>query len=160
MRHLRAKWKLASLSTAVCAVLSMMFAFVAAVSPQNCDCSQRVLSSPGISSGCCSSQQEPQNCCRSKQPSAAGKCCCNPDATECLCSGCSCREVNDPAPVPVSVPPGQQTVDLVSTGTIGDVSAFAVAWPEPENELPSVNGFFDFILTAQQKCVLLSRFNC
>lgn len=147
-----------SLSTSFCAVLSMMFAFIAALSPPACDCSQQNLSS--VTSRCCSLIQEPQNCCSSIQKIAVGKCCCNPDAAECLCTGCSCSDVNDTAPVPASVPPSQQTVDLVFTGIIGDVSEFAPVWPEPENERAAFSCDSAFILTAQQKCILLSRFNC
>ena len=100
---------------------------------------------------------ETQSCC-SKKPIAQA-CCCNPSASECQCGDCQCTGQDAPAPLPAA--PTSQSVELIFVGTLGFAVAQTPQWPTTQKvDWPSSYGTSVQSCTAQQTCVLLSRFTC
>ena len=146
-----------AIGVCLCAVAGTMFAFVAKIGPKSCDCSQTTTSI--AQSNCCETSQDSTPCC-SAIAKASKLCCCNPDASECHCEGCSCNELQN-SPLPAApVPPNQQTVEFVFVGVVGQAAQFAAAWSDKESARPSIGYQLKDWPTSHEKCVMLSRFNC
>lgn len=156
MNALRAKSRLLSVGTAICAVLSMTFAFVTTPPQIKCDCSQK-LASQKSTGGCCAQELTTSSCCSQEGAPSARQCCCSTDETVCDCSVCSCGELNDSAPKPTSQPSFHQVAD---SDLVGKVPPLRAAWSEKENQRSCFDAHAKLIPTAHQKCVLLSRFDC
>lgn len=113
----------------------------------------------GVSSCCGGSVEEEASCCSSKK-AKTNPCCCNPEALTCQCVDCRCGESDEPHP-PAPAIPTNETTEIVSPTLV--CSTPHVGFPKP-SEIESVafsrNVADQATLTAQQTCVLLSRFTC
>lgn len=158
---IRNQYKLKRLIVSLClgAMSGLMFTFVADLGLNDCDCSQ--VADASIANDRGELHKPVIECCSNKVATAqTSPCCCNPEATECLCGGCSCRELDD-SPLPAApIPPGQQTIELVFVCVVGHAPRFDGSLADDDTVRTAVSHQSKGFTTSQQMCVFLSRFNC
>lgn len=153
----------------VFAATLMMFAMMA-VSVQTllfssglgCDCpTTESQVATNTASTCCSieNKEVPDTCCSSKTATAK-KCCCNPSASVCECGDCGCSEGNDnQSPLP-AIPTNEKT-EVVTPVLICTAPIVGYPFDREVQRVDYQNTAVEFAaLSAQETCVLLSRFTC
>ena len=158
MYGLNPKLKLVSFSAVLIAVLSMAFGFLLAPYP-SCQCSTEVQAvAAGDSASCCSLSEVPEPCCKSSV-SVSASCCCPPKVVECSCNECTCGEINESSPSDFPVPISSSSESAVCCAIIREVEVFNYSTGS-KRRLGLTKSNSLFAETAQQKCILLSRFHC
>ena len=147
---------------ALCAVMAMTFPWVTISSRPSCNCAAETQPATVQSPSCCQSEVT-ESCCSTKQrgeTKVAGGCCCNPKATQCQCGDCECG-APPTAPIPKTPVHGGLQFQLVFAGFIGLPPGSDLDFRQLGGDhLCMASTRFGPSLSAQQKCVILSRFNC
>ena len=140
------------------------------VSPASCGCDHQSVAGSAMATGCCNEAPIRNSCC-SESPSNTTiikDCCsasesdrlqqsCHSSGNACHCNDCHCaRPVQTPVTPPAIPPETSQAQSFVSRTVESWISSIDVGSP--------IGGWcgqsISFCLTAQQTCVLLSRFTC
>ena len=102
------------------------------------------------------------SCCSTQSSERSSKCCCNPDAQVCECGDCDCGEAevpNWPGPAVPAIPANER--NEVTSPTL--ICAAPNVDFSRDGELKEVGCDLSVVCsarTAQQTCILLSRFTC
>ena len=112
----------------------------------SCDCTETV-SPISSSDSCCF--KEKANCCCSKGISP-----------NCGCESCSCKANENPIPE-FPAPAPESSIKPVVVSTIGLFAESELLWPNSaESNFDPASSAINQSVSAQEKCVVLSRFNC
>ncbi len=157
MKRLQPKQHHLSIGITLCALLAMSFAMVGDRDFQDCGCFSAPVAD-AISQSCNPEQPATHSCCAAK-PTPAKSCCCSRSAVDCECFDCHCGESDEPTMPPMSMPI-QESWDVVLIGIVGDQPQVGLRLATDRRQQVAPLVLFDVALSAQQKCILLSRFNC
>ena len=132
-----------------------------------CGCDDKAQSSPQQAT-CCSAKSDLSTCCSTREsnttclptkPATSG-CCCDPTNDVCLCEDCDCCVKDESPAPPLTIPPANPPTDVQI-----QISLFSFPFEtlplKTESDRVSTHTANDSdALSAQQTCILLSRFTC
>lgn len=109
-----------------------------------------------VATSCCSTKT---TCCETEEAALSPECGCSSADQGCECPSCGCTSSNDLPPVPPAIPSESnesQTQSLLVTLSIGWIDVPDVKYPVNAGQVIPAS----ISRTAQQTCVILSRFTC
>lgn len=149
------KGQLAGIGLSLCALMLPTFCAFADSTPTTCECNQ----ASGLLATNFSASNVP-SCCSVKEVAAAKKCCCQPQANQCACGECTCGDLDSSLPSPAPMIPPQHQVDVVLVWMALDDALCFLSLPCGSPQPRLFQQGHAISSTAQQRCVILSRFNC
>ena len=108
------------------------------------------------------------NCCNSKKLCASASttrqatsvCCCDPNSNVCHCADCDCGVKDEIPALPLTIPPPIPANDVQIQISLLSFPFEAVPLPTDSRQLSIDRANETIPLSAQQTCVLFSRFTC